>query len=188
MSLIEGLVSNVDIYYLYLPFLFVFAVFYALLTKTQVFGKGDKVNKINALVALIASAYVVVFSPLSASVSIFFAQMFTMGSIGIVTLLIFVMIVGLLLGPFVTSQEGWEKLGKRALPLLVIVAFLVTMGLFFSSAQTASWFGQVVAPSFGISGEDMALIALIVITLIVLYWLVSGGPAAEDFEWALKPK
>jgi len=176
MSLISALLSSADVYALYLPFLFVFAVFYALLVKTGVFGKGGNVNKINAIVALIISLYVVIFSPLAGSISIFFASMFAMGSIGIVTLLIFVMVVGLLLGPFVTTEEGWQKLGKKMLPILVILAFLFTLGLFFSSAAMASWFGGVVAPSFGmgISGEDMALIALIVVTIIILYWLTAG--------------
>jgi len=176
MSLIAGLLSSAEVFYLYLPFLFVFAVFYALLAKTQVFGKGGNVNKINAIVAIIASLYVVIFSPLAGSISVFFASMFALGSIGIVTLLIFIMVVGLLLGPFVTTEEGWKKLGKRMVPILVIIAFLFALGLFFSSAAMADWFGGAVAPSFGIglSGEDIALIVLIVITIIVLYWLTAG--------------
>ena len=176
MALIEGLLSSADVYALYLPFLFVFAVFYALLVKTKVFGKGGNVNKINAVVAIIISLYVVIFSPLALSISTFFASMFALGSISIVTLLIFIMLVGLLLGPFVTEERGWEKLGKRMLPILVILAFLFTLGLFFSSAAMADWFGGVVAPSFGLglSGEDLALIVLIVITIIILYWLTAG--------------
>ena len=184
MSLIAGLLSSADVYALYLPFIFVFAVFYALLAKTQVFGKGGNVNKINAVVAIIASLYVAVFSPMAASISVFFASMFAMGSVGIVTLLIFVMVVGLLLGPFVTTQEGWAKLGKKIVPILVLLAFLFTLGLFFSSAAMASWFGGVVAPSFGIglSGEDMALIVLIVITIIVLYWLTAGEEPGKGIK------
>jgi len=176
MSLIAGLLSSAEIYTLYLPFLFVFAVFYALLVKTKVFGEGGNTNKMNALVAIIAAVYVVIASPLAGSISVFFASMFAMGSVALVTLLIFIMIIGLLLGPFVTTREGWEKLGKKFIPLIVIVAFLFAIGLFFSSAEMASWFGGTVAPSFGIglSGEDIALIVLIVITIIILYWLTSG--------------
>ena len=176
MALLESLLSNTDIYALYLPFIFVFAIFYALLVKTKVFGTGKSTNKINAIVALIISLYVVIFSPLSGTISVFFASMFALGSMGIVTLLIFIMVVGLLLGPFVTSEEGWEKLSKKALPLVVIVAFLFALGIFFSSTAMTDWFGGSIAPNFGfgLSGEDMALIALVVVTLIILYWLVSG--------------
>jgi hypothetical protein len=184
MGLISGLLTSADIYALYLPFLFVFAIFYALLVKTQVFGKGAYVNRINAIVALIIALYVVIFSPLASSISLFFASMFAMGSVGIVTLLIFIMVVGLLLGPFVTTPEGWKQLGKKMLPILVLVAFLFSLGLFFSSAAMANWFGGVVAPSFGvgITGEDMALIALIVITLIILYWLTSGEEGIKEVK------
>ena len=184
MALIDALMSSADVYALYLPFLFVFAVFYALLVKTKVFGKGASVNRINAIVALIISLYVVIFSPFAASISVFFASMFAMGAISIVTLLMFVMLVGLLLGPFVSSEEGWQKLGKRMLPILVIVAFLFTLGLFFSSAAMASWFGDVVAPGFGfgLSGEDLALIALIVITIIILYWLTAGEEPGKGIK------
>jgi hypothetical protein len=185
MSIIAGLLSNADIYALYLPFLFVFAVFYALLVKTKVFGKGASVNRINAIVALIISLYVVVFSPFAAQISVFFASMFALGSISIVTLLMFVMITGLLLGPFVTTEEKWAQLGKKMIPILLILAFLFTIGLFFSSAAMASWFGDVVAPGFGIpglSGEDMALIALIVLTIIILYWLTSGEEGIKEVK------
>jgi len=178
MALIDALMSSADIYSLYLPFLFVFAIFYALLVKTKVFGDSASVNKINAIVALIAALYVAVFSPFAATISIFFASMFALGSIGIVTLLIFIMVVGLLLGPFVTTQQGWKELGEKFIPILVILAFLFTIGLFFSSAAMANWFGEVVAPNFGIvglTGEDMALIALVIVTVIILYWLVSGS-------------
>ena len=185
MGLITGLLTSADVYALYLPFLFVFAVFYALLAKTQVFGKGGNVNKINAVVAIIIALYVVIFSPLAGSISVFFASMFAMGSIGIVTLLIFIMVVGLLLGPFVTTREGWEKLGKKVVPLLVIGAFLFALGLFFSSAALANWFGGVVAPAFGIpglTGEDIALIVLIVITIIILYWLTAGEEPGKGIK------
>jgi len=184
MALIDALMSSADVYALYLPFLFVFAVFYALLVKTKVFGKGAYTNRINAIVALIISLYVVIFSPFAPQISVFFASMFAMGAISIVTLLMFVMLVGLLLGPFVTSEAGWQKLGKKMLPILIIVAFLFTLGLFFSSAAMASWFGDVVAPSFGIglSGEDLALIVLVVITIIILYWLTSGEEGIKEVK------
>jgi len=184
MALIDALMSSADVYALYLPFLLVFAVFYALLVKTKVFGSGGSANKINAVVAIIASLYVVVFSPLAASVSVFFASMFALGSIGIVTLLIFIMVVGLLLGPFVTSKEGWKELGSKMLPILIILAFLFTLGLFFSSAAMANWFGGVVAPSFGvgISGEDLSLIALVVVTIIILYWLTAGESPGKGIK------
>jgi len=179
---IAGLLGSAEIYTLYLPFLLVFALFYALLAKTQVFGKGSKANKINALIAIVISLYVVVFSPFATSISTFFATFFAEASVGLVTLLVFVLVVGLLLGPFITSREGWERLGKKAIPLLIIVAFLFVLGLFFSSAQTATWFSEIVGPSFGLSGEDVALIVLIVITLIVLYWLVSGEEGIREVK------
>jgi Mn2+/Fe2+ NRAMP family transporter len=184
MAIIETLLTNAQVFTLYLPFLFVFAIFYALLVKTKVFGQGGQANKLNAIVALIAAAYVALFSPLAGSISMFFASMFALGSVGLVTLLIFIMVVGLLMGPFVTTQEGWEKLGKKFIPLIVIVAFLFALGLFFSSASMADWFGGTVAPSFGIdiSGEDIALIVLIVITIIILYWLTGGEEGIKSVK------
>jgi hypothetical protein len=190
MALIAGLLTSASIFELYLPFLFVFAVFYALLVKTKVFGKGSYANRINAIVAIIIGLYVVVFSPLGPTISMFFADMFALGSIGIVTLLIFVMVVGLLLGPFVTTEEGWNKLGKKMLPILVLLAFLFALGLFFSSATMSGLLGNAFGGVGGtinfigieLTGEDIALIVLIVITIIILYWLTSGEEGIKEVK------
>lgn len=182
MAIIETILANGAVFTLYLPFLFVFAVFYALLVKTKVFGEGGNANKINAVVAIIAAIYVALFSPLAGSISMFFASMFAYASVGLVTLLIFIMVVGLLLGPFVSTQEGWEKLGKKFIPLIILVAFLFALGLFFSSASMAGFIGNIFGGvggtinlvGFTLTAEDMALIVLVIITIIVLYWLTSG--------------
>lgn len=175
MVLVEALAGG--LFAVYLPFLLVFAIFYALLVKTKVFGSGGNANKINALVALIISLYVTVFSPFAPQISIFFATYFTGATIGIVVLMVFIMVVGLLLGPFVTTQEGWAQLGKKFIPLIVIIAFLFALGLFFGTEGVTQMFGDIFGTTGGIggiSGDDIALIVIIIVTIVVLYWLTSG--------------
>jgi hypothetical protein len=179
MVILEALTAG-GLFAIYLPFLLIFAIFYALLAKTQVFGKEGKANKINAIVALIIAAYVAIFSPFAGTISVFFAAFFAQASVGLVVLLVFIMVVGLLLGPFVSTQEGWEKLGKKFIPIIVVVAFLFAIGLFLSSAGFSGiieqFFGGATGGigGFGLSGEDIALIVLIVITIAILFWLVGS--------------
>jgi len=191
MSVLESLLINLQnqgIFELYLPFLLTFAIFFALLEKSKVFGKDA--SKINALIAFIAGFYIMIYSPLGVSIGNFFSMFFAETSVLLVTLLVFLMVIALLMGPFLSEPEGWERLGKKVVPLVVVLGLLLAFGIFGSSGGFDLFrTGGLGGGSFGInlSSDDIVLIILLVGTILVIIWLVggSGGPKLEDLKFKI---
>lgn len=154
----------------YLPFLLVFSMFYGLLQKANIFGPGG--NRINLIIALVASFYVLIFSPLSITISSFFSTFFAETSLVVVTLLVGMMIVGLLMG-FQFTKGDWEALWKRAAGGIVLVGFLLGLAIFWSSGGFQI-LGTAAPGLGGLASEDVILIALIAVTAIALWWMTKG--------------
>jgi len=193
MSLLESMIVNLQgqgIFDLYLPFLLTFAIFFALLEKSKVFG--DNQSKINALVAFIAGFYVMFYSPAGIEIGQFFAMFFAETSVALVTLLVFLMIIGLLMGPFLQDAEGWKKLSGKAIPIVVILGLLLTFGMFTSSGGIDLFSRGLGGGSLGLNltSEDITLIILVVVTLFAIWWLVGGGskPNLDDLKIGLTSK
>jgi len=167
-----GILQEQQIFEIYLPFLLAFSIFYALLTKLNIFGEGSK--KINVVVAGIAAAYIMIFSPIAGTIAQFFASFFAQTSIVLVTLLVFMMVIGLLTGPFWTEEKIGE-IGRKVAPWAVAIGFLLVLGMFLQSGGLAL-FTRIAPPGFQlpISGEDLALIILVIFTILVMVWLASG--------------
>lgn len=164
------------VFEIYLPFLLTFAIFYGLLRKMNIFGEGPTANKINALISGIGAAYVMIFSPVAVPISQFFATFFTQASVGMVVLLVAIMLVGLFLSaPFITPKQ--INLGKLA-PWAVLAGFLIVLAMFVSSGGV-KLFSQFIPPGVNISGEDIALIFLVLVTIGIIAFLVSGGEGRE---------
>ncbi len=188
MTVLESLLINLQsqgIFELYLPFLLTFAIFFALLEKSKVFGPNA--GKINALIAFIAGFYIMIYSPLGVSIGSFFAMFFAETSVLLVTLLVFLMIISLLMGPFLSTEKGWEDLGKKVVPIVVIIGLLLAFGIFGHSGGI-DLFTRSFGGSFGFLGnwssDDIILVILLVGTIVVIAWLVGGGgaPKLEDLK------
>ena len=166
------LMQQAGVFHFYLPFVLVFAIFYGLLTKSNVFGKDALAKRLNAIIALIAALYVVGFTPVGVqliSFADYIGILFTDAAVVIVTLLVFLMIVWMLVPVKTEGWQGWSA-------ILLIIAGLIALWLFFAAggANIFGIFGGISAGGLNISGQDIAIIVLIIITVAVIYWLTKG--------------
>lgn len=169
------LLQNAGVFHFYLPFVLVFAIFYGLLTKSNVFGKDALSKRLNAIIALIAALYVVGFTPVGVQLINFadyIGTLFTDAAVVIVTLLVFLMIVFMLVPVKEAGLKKWWN-------ILLLIAALIAIWLFFS-AGGGSIFGIFGGFGLNISGQDIAIIVLILITVFVIYWLTKGEGKGEQ--------
>ena len=167
------------IFNFYLPFVLVFAVFYGLLQKSNIFGT-DKISKrLNAVIALVAALYVVGFTPVGVqlvSFADYLATLFTDAAVVIVTLLVFLMIWYMLGAPGKPAQNN------RWWFIFVVLVGLVVLAMFFNAGGGAIFgFVSNIGGGLGInfSGQDVAVIVLIVVTVVVIYWLTRGEESQQ---------
>ena len=174
-----ALAQQAGIFHFYLPFVLVFAIFYGLLTKSKVFGdpKQDKTAvRLNAIISLVAALYVIGFTPVGVqliSFADYLATLFTDAAVVIVTLLVFLMILWMLIPIKTAELSKWWY-------ILVVIAALIALALFFNAGGSAI-FGFVgnIGGGIGLSGQDIAIIVLIVITVLVIYWLTRGESSGD---------
>jgi hypothetical protein len=165
----------------YLPFLLLFAILFALLVKTKIFGEAQRIN---ALLALIISLYIVAFSPVSGSIGLWFAQMFAALGVTLVSIIVFFLVVGLLVAPWWTEKVvGSKNWWKVLIPLGIVIGFLIVAGNVFSGVGPG---GAITIP--GLSSADILFIALVIITLIIIWYLVGSGAKAKTSRWSLLPE
>jgi len=175
-----ALAQQAGIFHFYLPFVLVFAIFYGLLTKSGIFGKDSMAKRLNAIIALVAALYVVGFTPVGVqliSFADYLATLFTDAAVIIVTLLVFIMILYMLVpGKQLGDLTGWLR-------VLGLVAVLIVLAIFFNAGggQIFGFIGNIGGGLgiSGISGQDIALIVLILITVGVIYWLVSEKSSSK---------
>lgn len=164
---------------IYLPFLLLFAILFALLTKTKMFGS----NRINALLAIIISLYIVAFSPIAGGIGAWFGQIFATLGITLVSIIVFFIVVAMMVAPWwdnITKDSKWWKI---LIPLAIVIGFLIIAGNAFSGIGVS---GTVSMP--GLSSADILFIALVIITLIILWYLVGGGGKGKTSRWSLLPE
>lgn len=165
------LIQQAGVFHFYLPFVLVFAIFYGLLTKSKVFGDDKLSKRLNAIIALIAALYVVGFTPVGVqliSFADYIGVLFTDAAVVIVTLLVFLLILFMLIPTKTKDLSGWWN-------ILIVIAALIALALFFNAGGGAIFgiFGSF-SGGLGISGQDIAVIVLVLITVFVIYWLTKG--------------
>lgn len=175
------LIQQAGVFHFYLPFVLVFAIFYGLLTKSHVFGdeKDKQAKRINAIISLIAALYVVGFTPVGVqliSFADYIGTLFTDAAVVIVTLLVFLMIVFMLIpAKELKDLTGWWR-------ILILIAAIIALALFFNAGGGAIFgiFGNLGVGGFGLSSQDIAIIVLILITVLVIYWLTKGEKSKKE--------
>lgn len=173
-----SILKQQGVFEIYLPFLLTFAIFYGLLRKMNLFGSDATANKIVALISGVAAAYVMIFSPVAGPISQFFAKFFTQASVTLVVLLVLAMITAMFLwSPFMKPDQKWDL--KNYLPFAILVGFLLVIAMFVSSGGI-DLFGRIIPPGINISGEDLALIFLVLITIGIIVFLVRGESEGSD--------
>jgi len=169
------------IYEFYLPFLLVLTLFYGLLQKTKILGDYKGAQGLNLIISVIAALYVMVYSPAAITITQFFANFFTQTSIVLVTLLVGIMlIVGLI--PGFLSNMTWEQYwGEKKGGIFVFLAIFIGIGIFWLSGGP-QLFSQI-SPIASLSPEDTILIALVLITIVVIWYMMR-----EEKTTTPKPK
>lgn len=174
------LAQNAGVFDFYLPFVLVFAIFYALLTRSRIFGSDAQGKRISAIVALVAGFYVVGYTPVGGvliNFASYLGNLFTSAAVIIVTLVVFLMIIYLVVPDINTKKfKGWWQ-------VLILLIGLLVLAMFFN-AGGGQIFGFVNNLGIGInfSGQDFAVIVLILITVAVIYWLTKGESSKSSDE------
>ncbi|MCS7135070.1 MAG: hypothetical protein NZ893_01355 [Candidatus Aenigmarchaeota archaeon] len=186
-TLIKALQSQ-GVFEIYLPFLLTFALFYGLLRRIGLFkvvtgqntsGEDSTSNKISAVVAFVAAMYVTIFSPAAIPISKFFATFFTQSSIAIVVIMVSIMLITMFFSlPFLDpTQRG--RFTSNFLTYLFFAGLLIAIAMFISSGGV-QLFTSILPPGTRISGEDIGLIALVIITILVIALIVREDRGAQD--------
>lgn len=191
------------IFEFYLPFLIMFAVFWAILTKIKLFGdpygtdkKTSKVAKgINLIVALGASLYIMANTAIGLSFATFLSALFGGTFMVILTIIAFVSVLYVIYSvstgknPF-ELPEGEKQQSKwwiRFAVFALIAAILLVLAVYISSSGMALFPGitlpgislpsipTIALPSLGISTQDLAIIFLVVVTGIIIFYVTWGG-------------
>ena len=150
----------------YLPFILTFSIFYALLRKSRIFGDPEKVNAINAIIAVVAAFYVIAYTPIGFSMSEFLSKFFTQTTTTIVGLMGVSLILAL------ASAVGWKPecwVGKFTIILILVVIGLV---IFIGSGGLDVFNLRTYTISF-VSVEDVFFFSLIGLTMLIIL-LVTG--------------
>lgn len=155
-----------------LPFLLIFAIVFAVLEKTRIFGtetvKGEKVPRrnIDAMVAFVIAFFFVAATNLVEVIQIFLPQ--------ITFILIVIICLMLLIGAF--SVEGELKIGRGLKIFLIIIVLIVILFLLLNVFGLLGPFFELIKELWG--GPVLSTIIFLIIIAIVI-WVVTKGPRKE---------
>jgi len=175
--------KDIGIYEYYLPFVILFSLIFGLLTKSKIFGEDKKSKNLNVIISLAAAFYIMAYSPLGVTLTQFFANLFTELAVMLVTILAFMMIVALLIP--ITGKEKMEF--PKAAKYIGLFGVLIAAGIYLSSGGMAIFPGlqEIALPVLGIDPQDLAIIVLIVLTAIVIWWMSKGEGEPKRREYRL---
>lgn len=185
MAIFENFVrvlQSQGVYEFYFPFLLTFVIFFVLIRRSRVFGEDKTAKKINLIVSFVAACYVMLASPFAVPISMFFARLFAGTSVVLITLLVFFMIITMLIGPIWSDMVNLQEFWKKNLLWFVAIAFILVL-VIFSLSGGINLFGLMIPPDLGlsiifpeiavnISGEDVALILLLIATGLLIYLMI----------------
>lgn len=152
--------QRLGFYEFLLPWLFTFAVVYALLVKSAVFGGQGLGNKVSGIVAIVVAFFVT----LSAGpwLTTYFATLSVWSSIllaGIVVIILF----GVLVGVNMNFKEKDEKRNNTALAAVILLGIIVFL---------AATGGRIF--NIGIS-TNMGLIFVILLVIFAIAYIMGGN-------------
>lgn len=167
------------IFEFYLPFILMFAILYGILQRVKIFG--DK-SGLNIIISLVAAAFVMVYPPIGVTLSQFFANLFGQTLIVLLSIIAFVVVFLVVVGGVTGGKKPEDLIGKweNWVKLIVLGALVLAVGVFFSSGGAAFFPGlkvNLTLPNFGVSPQTLAIIIVVVLTGIVI-WFIREKPAA----------
>ena len=166
--------KELGIFQFYLPFIIMFAILYGLLRRAKIFGEQKNIDMI---IALASSLFVMIFTPAGITLTEFFANFFGGTLIVFVTILTFLLITFMIAVPLGGGKA--PDFGKAAVAA-VIVGVILAVGVFIVSGGLAIFPGvnlPILVPiTFpGISAADLAIIIVVILTGLALFWLTREG-------------
>lgn len=156
--------QQIGVYDYFLPFLLVFAIIFATLEKTQLFGQGKE--RINAVIAFVVGLVLIVQQPIVETINMFLPR---------VSLLFVIILMGLL----IISMIGGKTF--QGLQGTVFTVMTIVIIIFVLLALTPN-FGFDTGFGLGISQYDLQSLAGIAIPLIiflVMTFLIMGGSGGK---------
>lgn len=163
----------------FLPFILMFAVIYGLLVKSKIFGEGKPASTINLVIALAVSAFIMIYPATGVTIAGFIAKLFGQTFVVVLTIISFLIVLGLIVPSLTGVHLGSEMIGKKWIPLIIFIILALAITVFISSG--GYWiFPGVKSPwalswSFKLpSGEIIAIIVMIVLLLFII-WFVARG-------------
>jgi len=145
-----------------LPFLFVFAIIFGILTSMNIFRNNRGVNAIIAFaIALMALQFGIV--------SDFFEQVFPRLGIALAIMLVLLILAGFFIDPK-SSGGMW---------FLVGIGLVFTIVVVINSFQNVGWYYS----TWLVSLDFLGLIAIVVVVIIALVVVVAATNRMENYDW-----
>jgi hypothetical protein len=160
----------------YLPFLIVFAIVYAVLTKTKIFGEQ---KKISGLIALIAALYVMTMGQ---TVGLFLASFLAGGATVLLFFLVALLIVGIVVG-----EKAWRSFEtKEPLTGLILVGFVIAAFLFYLAGGLEvlgiTLPGVPTNMPANIDQNTLIILGVLIFTALLIWWMIGGKGEIKGFE------
>ncbi|MDI6825801.1 MAG: hypothetical protein QMD36_01240 [Candidatus Aenigmarchaeota archaeon] len=158
----------------YLPFLIVFAIVYAVLAKTKIFGEE---KKISGLIALIAALYVMTMGQ---AVGLFLTSFFAGGATILLFLFMVMLIVGLIVG-----EKAWRSFEtEKPLTGLFLFGIIIAVVLFYLAGGFdilgITLPGVPTNIPANIDQNTLIIIGVLIFTALLIWWMI-GGPREKSF-------
>lgn len=167
--MVETILTGSFVQELVLPFLLVFAVVFAVLQKSKIFGEGKK--QIDAIIALVVGLIVVSFANAVDIIS----SLMPFLAVGLVVILVFMILWGLVF------KEGGFEIGDRLKWTFgVIIAIAVVIAVLYA---TGRWDDLAnILSGIGTTKEWISNIVIIVIVIGAIVAVVLGGKSGSEEE------
>ncbi len=151
----------------FLPFILFFAIIYAALDKTQVFGADKK--DVNAVIALVIALIASTTSWVLKGVAGFLPW------VGFISLVVvaFLMLAAMVYGGDVGElfKSAWVKIGG-----LLFVVIALGLGLYYGLGFDKFTSGM----SISLSNEDVAAVIMLIVGIVAFAVIVKGGTSSSN--------
>lgn len=164
----------------YLPFILAFALFYGLLYKAKIFGEEKRGRKLNLVISLILSLFVIGYTPVGVTLSQLLTGLFGGTLIVVVTILAALIILFMLIPLFGVKLDTRPQ---KIIGVFAVIAIILAVGIFISSGGAMLFPGLQlpgvelpsaplpVLPEIGLTSTDIAIIVMFILTLGIVWWL-----------------
>lgn len=177
-DVIDNLV-DIGLYDVFLPFILVYAVVFAILEKSRIFEKEDNdknARSVNSVIAFVFGLFVVA----SIQTVIYIQSLI----VNIVVFLIFILVVMIALG-FIFGKDFFKHIfedGKNKVLIWIVagIILLVSVGVLFSVLGVWDWFFDWF--DFDVDNSDITSWIVVLLIGAVIYWVTKSDSNSQKSE------